>query len=246
LVPIKTRDFEWTISANAAYTKNEIVSLANGKEDDISNKWFIGQSTGVIYGYKSDGLWKEEDADIMAKFNANGHNFQVGMTIPADLNGDYKIDANNDRTIIGHTDPRWTVGLNTNFTYKNWDFGVQLYGRMDYTYNTGGVWVGGRYNVRSYDYYNAEYQKPIFDEGGIDAYYNILGYKNGSYLKIRNISLGYAFSSKILKNSGVSSLKLYAQCKNPGMIFSHIGFLDMDTYSNTYNSGVTFGINVSF
>ena len=251
LVPVKTRDFEWTISANAAYTKNEIVSLANGKEDDISNRWFIGQSTGVIYGYKSDGIWKEEDADIMAKFNANGHNFQVGMTRPVDRNGDYKIDANNDRTIIGHTDPRWTVGLNTNFTYKNWDLGVQLYGRMDYTYNTGGVWVGGRYNVRSYDYYNennknAEYQKPIFDEGGIDAYYNILGYKNGSYLKIRNISLGYTFPSNILKNSGVSSLKLYAQCKNPGMIFSHIGFLDMDTYSNTYNSGVTFGVNVSF
>ncbi len=251
LIPVKTHDFEWSISANAAYTKNEIVTLANGKEDDISNGWFIGQSTGVIYGYKSQGLWKEEDADLMAKFNANGHNFQVGMTRPADLNGDNKIDANNDRTIIGHTDPRWTVGINTNLTYKNWDLGIQLYGRMDYTYSTGGVWVGGRYNVRSYDYYNennknAEYQKPIFDEGGIDAYYYILGYKNGSYLKIRNISLGYTFPSKLLKNTGISNLKFYAQCKNPGMVFSNIKFMDMDTYSNTYNSGVTFGVNVSF
>lgn len=251
LVPVRTRDFEWSIGVNAAYTKNEIVSLSNGKEDDITNGWFIGESTGVIYGYESAGLWKEEDASEMAKFNANGHNFQAGMTRPVDQNGDYKIDANNDRKIIGHTDPRWTLGLNTNFTYKGWDLGVQLYGRMDYTYNSGGVWVGGRYNVRHYDYYNennknAEYQKPIFDEGGIDTYYNILGYKNGSYLKIRNISLGYTLPNKLLKSTGMSNLKLYVQCKNPGMIFSHIDFLDMDTYTNTYNSGFTFGLNVSF
>lgn len=251
LVPIKTHDFEWTLGLNAAYTKNEIVSLANGKEDDIINNWFIGESTGVIYGYESDGLWKEEDRTEMEKFNANGHNFQVGMAKPVDQNNDHKIDANDDRKIIGHYDPRWTIGINTNFTYKGWDLGIQLYGRMDYTYNTGGVWVGGRYNVRNYDYYNennknAEYQKPIFDEGGKDAYYNILGYKDGSYLKIRNISLGYTFPAKLLTNTGLTNLRLYAQCKNPGMIFSHIDFLDMDTYSNTYNTGVTFGVNVSF
>lgn len=251
LVPIKTRDLEWNIGLNAAYTKNEIVSLANGKQDDISNGWFIGESVNVIYDYESAGIWKEEDAAEMAKFNANGHNFQVGMARPADQNDDYKIDANDDRKIIGHTDPRWTLGIGSNITYKGWELGIQLYGRMDYTYNTGGVWVGGRYNVRSYDYYNennknAEYQKPIFDEGGKDAYYYVLGFKNGAYLKIRNISLGYTFPGKMLKGTGLSNLKLYAQCKNPGMVFSHIDFIDMDTYSNTYNSGLTFGLNVTF
>jgi len=251
LIPVKTRDFEWSVGVNAAYTKNEIVSLSNGKEDDITNGWFIGESVNVIYDYASAGIWKEEDAAEMAKFNANGHNFQVGMSRPADQNGDYKIDANDDRKIIGHTDPRWTMGINSNLTYKGWELGIQLYGRMDYTYNTGGVWVGGRYNVRSYDYYNennknAEYQKPIFDEGGKDAYYYTLGFKNGSYLKIRNISLGYTFPAKLIKSSGLSNLKLYAQCKNPGMIFSHIDFIDMDTYSETYNSGFTFGLNVTF
>ena len=255
LVPVRTRDWEWTIGLNAAYTKNEIVSLANGKEDDIANGWFIGESVNVIYGYKSAGLWKEEDAELMAKYNANGENFQVGMTRPADLvndpNNPYVIDPNEDRTVVGHTDPRWTVGLNTNLNYKGWELGIQLYGRMDYTYATGGVWVGGRYNVRSYDYYNennknAEYQKPIYDEGGLDKYYNILGYKDGYYLKIRNISLGYTFPVNMLKGIGLSNLKLYAQCKNPGMIFSKIDFMDMDTYSNTYNSGFTFGLNVTF
>ncbi len=251
LVPVRTRDLEWSINLNAAYTRNEIVSLANGKEDDIANGWFIGESTNVIYGYESAGLWKEADAAVMADYNAKGRNFQAGMTRPVDQDKDDKIDPNDDRVIIGHRDPRWTVGFNTNLRYKGWDLGIQLYGRMDYTYETGGVWVGGRYNVRSYDYYNennknAEYQKPIFDEGGIDAFYNILGYKNGSYLKIRNISLGYTFPSQWVKGIGISNLKVYAQCKNPGYIFSKIDFIDMDTYSNTYNSGFIFGLNVTF
>lgn len=99
------------------------------------------------------------------------------MARPVDQNGDYKIDANNDRTIVGHYDPRWTLGLNTNFTYKGWDLGIQLYGRMGFKYYDSSVWVGGRYNVRDYDYYNennknAAHPKPIYDEGGKDAYYN--------------------------------------------------------------------------
>jgi TonB-linked SusC/RagA family outer membrane protein len=251
LIPVRTRDMEWSIGLNAAYTKNEIVTLANGKEDDIANGWLIGQSTHIIYGYESAGIWKEADVTEMQKFNANGHNFEVGMSRPKDQNGDYKIDANDDRVVVGHLDPRWTLGLNTNFTYKALDLGIQLYGRMDYTYNEAGVWVGGRYNVRSYDYYNennkdAEYQKPIFDEGGRDAYYDVLGRRNGSYLKIRNISLGYTFPTRQIASSGLSNLRVYVQCKNPGMLFSNVDFQDMDTNSNLYNTGFTFGLNVSF
>ena len=251
VIPVKTKDFTWSIGLNAAYTKNEIVSLSNGKEDDIANGWFIGQSTRMIYGYESAGLWKEENIEEMRKFNANGHNFQVGMARPVDQNGDYKIDPDNDRVFIGHRDPRWTLGLNTYLNYKGWDLGIQTYGRMDYTRNDASVWVGGRYNVRKYDYYtennkNAKYQKPIFDEGGLDAYYGVLGYYSGSYWMIRNISLGYTIPNKLLKNAGISDLKLYVQCKNPAMIFSNIDFIDMDTQSNTYMQGFTFGLNLSF
>lgn len=250
-VPVRTKDFEWNIGINAAYSRNEIVSLSNGKEDDIANGWFIGESTNSIYAYESAGLWREEDAEEMAKFNANGHNFEVGMTRPADLNGDYKIDANNDMKIVGHYDPRWTLGLSTNLTYKGWDLGIQLYGRMDFKYYDSAVWVGGRYNVRSYDYYNennkdATHPKPIYDEGGKDAYYSITYLKDGSYLKIRNISLGYTFPTRLISRAGLSALRLYAQVKNPGYIFSGCETLDLDTYSNTYNGGFTFGLNLSF
>jgi len=184
-------------------------------------------------------------------FNANGHNFQVGMTRPKDLNGDYKIDANNDRTIVGHRDPRWSLGLSTDLSYKGWELAIQAYGRMDYTYSSEAPWVGGRYNVRNYNYYSetnpgGTYSKPIYDEGGKDAYYAILGYHSGSYLKIRTISLGYTFTNSLLKGSAISNLKVYAQVKNPFSIFNKYESIDLDTQSGQYNQGFTFGVNLSF
>ena len=253
-VNIKTRDFEWSTSINAAWQKDKIDELANGKEDDINNSWFIGQALGVIYGYQSAGIWKEEDAAEMAKFNAKGHSFQAGMARPVDQNGDYKIDPNDDRVVIGHTRPRWTFGMTNTFSYKNFDLSVMLYGRFDYMVDTGGEWQGGRYTQRKINYYNennknAEYQKPIHDDGGGDPYYQILGYKNGSFLKVRNISLGYTFPQTLVKKWNLSNLKVYVQAKNPGRIFSNIDFLELDASQNltsTWNRGFTIGLNVGF
>ena len=253
-VNVKTRSFEWSTSINAAWQKDKIDELANGKEDDINNSWFIGQALGVIYGYQSAGIWKEEDAAEMAKFNAKGHSFQAGMARPVDQNGDYKIDPNDDRVVIGHTRPRWTFGMTNTFSYKNFDLSVMLYGRFDYMVDTGGEWQGGRYTQRRINYYNennknAEYQKPIHDDGGGDPYYQILGYKNGSFLKVRNISLGYTFPQTLVKKWNLSNLKVYVQAKNPGRIFSNIDFLELDASQNltsTWNRGFTIGLNVGF
>ncbi len=243
--------FTWETGLNVAWQKDAIVSLANGKEDDIANNWFIGQSIGVVYGYESNGLWKEEDAAEMARFNENGHSFQAGMSRPVDQNGDYRISPNDDRVIIGHTNPRWTLGLTNNLSYKNFDFSVFLYGRMGYTFNTDGEWQGGRYTQRSIDYYNennkdAAYQKPIYNVAGGDPYYNILGYRSGSFVKIRSVNLGYTLPGSITEKLRINNLKLYVQAKNPGMLFSKIDWLDMDLGGSTWNRGFVFGIDVQF
>jgi hypothetical protein len=126
-----------------------------------------------------------------------------------------------------------------------------LYGRLGYTYDTDGEWQGGRYVQRSIDYYNennkdAEYQKPIYNVSGGDPYYTILGYKSGSFIKIRNISLGYTLPGQTAKNLGVKNVKLYIQAKNPGMLYSKIDWLDMDLGGSTWNRGFVFGVNVEF
>jgi TonB-linked SusC/RagA family outer membrane protein len=250
-VNVQAGGFTWMTTLNAAWQKEEIVTLSNGKQNDVLNNWFIGESIGVIYGFESNGLWQEGDADEMQKYNDKGHKFQAGMARPVDQNNDYVINPNQDRVIIGNTRPRWTVGMNNTFTYKNFDLSIFLYGRLGYMFNTGGEAQGGRYVQRKIDYYtennkDAEYQKPIYNVAGGDAYSGILGYKQASFIKVRYINLGYTFPKAITSKMHMQSLKVYVQAKNPGMLYSQIDWLDMDLGGSTWNRGLVFGLNADF
>lgn len=262
-VNVSTEDFQWSTDISASWQENEIVELANGKEDDINNNWFIGESLGVIYGYASNGIWQESDADEIALFNANGHTFSPGNARPVDQNGDYVIDANNDRVIIGNTIPKYILGLTNTFKYKDLELSFFLFGRFGYTYNTGGEGLVGRYNSRKVDYYtpnntNSEYQKPIYSAGFGDTYFGTLGYRSGSFIKVRNVSLGYNLPQKITSDIGLSKLRFYVQAQNPGFIFSKVDWIDLDVtrpannsqgYSlgnSASNRGFTVGMNVEF
>jgi len=251
-VNIQQKDLQWSTTLNASWQKENIVSLSNGKQDDINNNWFINQPIGVIYGYKALGLWQATDSTIFKQYTSNS--FSAGSVRVADLNKDNKIDPNNDRQIIGWTRPRWVLGMTNSITYKNWDFSVFVYSRLNYMYNTGGEGQAARSMQRVIDYYTplnpgAYYQKPIFNAGGAtsDAYFTALGYMDASFVKVRNLSLGYTFdANKLGKKSGISSLKAYAQVSNPGMLFSKIKHLDMDVVGPTWNRGFTLGINATF
>jgi TonB-linked SusC/RagA family outer membrane protein len=251
-INLSTRDLQWTTDINLSCQKDHIVSLANGKEDDVNNRWFIGQPQNVLYDYQSGGIWQESDAEEMAKFNANGHTFQAGTIRPVDQNGDYRIDANNDRVIVGHYRPQWIAGMNNTFSYKGLELSVFLHGRMDYTVDTQGEMQTGRYNQRKISYYtennpHSDYQKPVYSAGGTgDIYYKVLGYKDGSFIKIRNISLGYHFPRKWVGTLGITNLKLYFQARNPGLLYSKIDWWDPDLLGSIRNSGCTFGMNIEF
>ena len=249
-VPIRTKDFEWASDLNLAYQKDEIVELSNGKVDDISNAWFIGESISVHYGIASDGLWQESDAAEMEKFNANGHEFEPGKVKPIDQNGDYVID-DKDRVILGNKNPRWTMGWSNTFSYKGFDLSIELYGRFKYMISTGGEGQYGMYNQREIDYWtpdntDAEWQKPIYSTAGGDEYSSLLGFKEASFIKVRNISLGYNFNKNICNKLGIGSLKIYAQGKNLGDLFSTVDFMDLDLGTTYYNRGFTFGLQVGF
>jgi hypothetical protein len=181
------------------------------------------------------------------------NSFSPGNVKVADLNGDKKIDPNNDREIIGYTRPGWVVGMTNTITYKAWEFSFFLYGRLNYLYNTGGEGEAARGVQRQINYYtinnqNADYQKPIFNAGNapVDPYYTALGYSDASFIMIRNISLGYTFTNNTLQRAGVSNLKAYVQAANPGMLYSNIKFLNMDVAGPTWNRGFIIGVNASF
>ncbi len=249
-IPVQTKDFEWLSSVNMAYQKDEIVELANGKQDDIANSWFIGESIAVYYGFEADGLWQESDAEEMAKFNENGAKFSAGNVKPVDQDGNYKIDAD-DRVIIGNRNPRWTLGWSNTFSWKGLELNLDLFGRFKYTVSTGGEGQLGMYQQREIDYYTpdntgADYQKPIYNQSGGDPYAGLLGFKDASFIKIRNLSLGYRFDRSLCQKLGINGAKVYVQGKNLGMLYSSVDFMDLDTGATFYNRGFTVGLQLDF
>ena len=251
-VNVRGRELVWSTTVTAAWQKDHIVKLSNGTQPDINNGWFPGQPLGVIYGYKALGLWKPGDKSAMQAFNANGNAFTAGSIKVQDVNGDNKIDPNNDRQIVGWTRPRWILGMTNTVTYKDWELSVFVYSRLHYMYSYGGEVEAGRYFNRQINYYtennpNAAFQKPTFNAGGAagDPYYASLGYLKASFIKVRDISLAYNFNKKITGN-WVTNLRAYVQVQNPWMLYSQIKFLDMDVIGPTWNRGFTFGFNASF
>ena len=251
VVPVKKQNLKWDLGISAAYQKDEIVELAYGKQDMVDNSWFIGQPLSVWYGYQSDGLWQESDATEMAKFNANGHDFEAGKVKPVDQDGNYEINQN-DRVVLGQKNPKWTMGINSTVTFlKDFELSVLMIGRMGYMVSTGGEGQLGLFQQREINYWtptntNADWQKPILSTSGGDSYSSLLGFKNASFLKMRNISLGYFIPSMICNKIGINNAKLYVQAQNPFTVYSTVDWLDLDTGGSTYNRSWVLGINIGF
>ena len=256
LIPVQTKSgFTWESNFNIAWQKDEVKELAYGKNDMVDNAWFIGNSINVHYGYANDGIWQDtpEDKTEMAKWNANGYNFTPGNVRPKDQDGNYKMDIN-DRVILGNKDPRWTMGWSNTFNYKGIDLGVSLYGRMGYTVSLGGEALTAHSNQHEVDYWTpnnpgAEFQKPILGQatsGSADAFSGLLGFRDASFVKVRNISLGYNFPKKIYTKIGLTNLKVYAQAVNPFSLYQSIDWYDLDVNATNYNRSFVFGLDIAF
>jgi TonB-linked SusC/RagA family outer membrane protein len=250
-INITTKDFQWSTNTNVSWQKDKLVEGAFGKEVDVLNNLFPGQSIRALYGFAANGMWQYADTAEIRKFGLNGNAFTPGQVRPIDQNGDNKIDANNDRAIIGNTTPRWVVGMTNSFSYKNFELSFFIYGRLNYWFNTGGEAQTARGNQRQISYWtennqNSEYQKPFYSVGSGDNYSAALGYKKASFLKMRNISASYNVPGKVVSKLHMSTLRVYVQAANPSMLFSKIKFMDMDAVSMFSNRGITFGINAGF
>lgn len=252
-IPVKMKDFMWETDFNIAYQKDEIVELAYGKNDMPDNSLFIGEAISVFYGYANDGIWQESDAAEMAKWNANGYNFTAGNVRPHDTDGDYKM-TQVDRVVLGRRNPTTTMGWNNRFSWKGIELGIQMFGRMGYMFNTGGEAQTAHGNQREISYWTpsntgADYQKPILGQatsGSLDSFSSLLGYQKASFIKVRNISLGYNFPRNIINKVGFNHLKAYAQVINPFSLKQSIEGFDLDTGKTIFNRSFVFGLEVGF
>lgn len=254
--------FTWDVGVNLYSNKNELTSLASGKDRDENNWWFKGHSLNVVYDYEKVGLWNESDADYkylqtlvpggnagMIKVKYTGGFYKEGDVIPVGKQiGDPKRAIGDaDRQIID-LDPKVMGGFNTRIAYKGFDLSVvgafRFGGKLISTlYSSGGylnMLSGRRGNVKV-DYWtpentDAKYPKPGgLADGDNPKFGSTLGLFDASYVKIRTITLGYNFNQKWIKDAGISKLRIYATAQNPFVLFSpYHSETGMDPESNSY------------
>ncbi|HUC83126.1 MAG TPA: TonB-dependent receptor [Flavisolibacter sp.] len=250
---VRGKDFNWSTTLNLSYSKEKINELAYGKQDDLANLWFIGQRVGVFYDFEQAGIWQNtrEDLDAIAKYKANGQTFNPGDIKVVDQNGDFKIDATNDRVLRGNRLPNLITGMTNDLTYKNWGLSVFIFSRTGFTVATGAESLQGRFTQRQLDYWTPSnptnnYPSPNYNSAAGDVYRNAMNYQDGSFIKVRNITLSYNMSSAQSKKWHMQNLKLYVQALSPGLIYSKVSWIDPDLGGSTFNRGLVLGVNATF
>lgn len=262
-VNVRNANFQWNTTLTWSMDRNKILQLNNGRTEDADNKLFVGQQISVPYDYVYDGIWKTSELDEAKKYGANPGQIRVKDISGPEGVPDGKVDPTYDRQILGSYRPKWSGGIMNTFTYKNFDLSFFIFSRWGQTINAGAENLGGRFMMRKLDYFipgvneNAEYYQPGLN--GIDVAdpkNSSMNYRDGSFIKLRNVSLGYNFPRAKLEKLGISNFKIYAQLMNPAMLYSKVDFLDPDLASYNNNTtqsgsaittrGAVIGVNIGF
>lgn len=276
---IDTRDFKWNTSLTYSYYRDRWLKRdANWKPDiqdsekaDLAELWY----------FVSDGFFKKGDTFGV---NENGEPIEMipGTVKIKDIDGyllddagnrvldetgkpmrlgkpDGKID-NADLVKIGVNTP-YTIGLNNNFNYKNFDLSISLYGKFNYwrVNSTTQMLTNLRFMVDesanlSYDirdawfsdHQNAKYPSILQNSSRINGGTGDLFLEKAWYIRVNNIDLGYTIPWKA---SGISNLRVYVSLQNPFIITPYSGMDPETNYGSTSypnQRNYAFGVQVSF
>lgn len=265
-------DFGYSISGNIGVNNNKVLSVLSGKNPiydggngiangNLATRTVVGEPIGEFYGYKVTGVFQTQaQIDASAQKNTNT---QPGDFIYQDVNKDGSIDSK-DRVVIGNPNPKISYGINTSFTYKEFDLALDMQGVTDVdVYNAN---IGYRFGNENFtqDFYDHRWHGdgtsntyPSTNVGSNNnSKPNSFFVESGAYFRVRNAQLGYTVPSASLKKYGIQKVRIYANAQNAINIFGYKGFtpeiggsvgnmgIDAEVYPlfATYN----FGVNVTF
>ncbi len=251
------KNFRWTTDFTFSTNHEEITDFTSATPV-VNGDYYLmkGQPINTYYDYQYLGIWQESEADEAAKYG-----FKPGYIKVKDKDGNYAYTSS-DYEVLGSSNPDWTAGLVNSFQIYDFDFSFQLQMRWGQTMKAdilGWYCPSGVYNSPSVcDYWTPEnpggrFPRPDKDHERVSSYNgsNSLLYVDGSYMKVKNITLGYTIPTKILKHVGMSRGRIYATVSNP-FIFTKSKYLrdydpeqgGADTFPLTKQ--IVFGINVTF
>jgi TonB-linked SusC/RagA family outer membrane protein len=241
---IDTRDLKWNVSLSFYRNKEQLVELYDPRlTRDIQNGWFIGHPvSGITYDYDALGIWQTKEASIAAIYGRTPGEIRI-----RDLNGDGKIDGN-DREIVGTERPDLQSSLITNLTWKQLDIAMDIYSEIganatdSWTGSTFGASVG-RFNIPVIDYWtptNPTNNAPQPRVGSSIAYLSAIGRHTNNYIRLRNCTLGYTLSKKVLP--GINRCRVFVAATNPWQWWSFLDEGGLSARTVIFNGGV----NLSF
>ena len=208
---INNKTFSWSTNFNFTIIKTKIVDLYGDGRDDIANKWFLGQNINVNYDYRFIGVWQLKDSVQAATYGG-----KPGYAQYDDYNKNGVYDPG-DRQLIGSTDPNFTWGLTNNFRYKNIGFSVFMYGK-------NGITKANPYKDKSYlieqnfwtptnptnEFWSRSSQaNKYLGKGSTPSVY-----ENAAFIRVKDITLSYDLTGKLLPKSKVSLLRVFFTGKN--------------------------------
>ncbi|MFV0378506.1 MAG: TonB-dependent receptor [Mangrovibacterium sp.] len=198
-IPIDKSNFKWRLDFTGSYNKNEIVELYGAKEDDPGNKWFIGKPIYVDWIFNFEGIWQTGEEEAAKVYGAVPGNAKY-----TDVNDDGKYTS--EDYFIYNRIPKYNVGLNSTFEYKNFDLTLNFYGRLDYGFRIGALTDQGgrssaRYGQLDINYWTPdnpsnEAPRPTKTEGDNRVGNSTYAFRDLSFIRLNNIILGYNIKNK--------------------------------------------------
>lgn len=270
-----TGKLTWNTQLNLSFNRNRVVALPEGLLTNgyIQNGSFHilreGDPIGIFYGWKFNGVYASDEDNINGVTNgASGDVFQGGDAIWDDVDGNHIIDEN-DKQIIGNAQPDFTGGITNEFSYKNFSlriFHQFSYGNDIYSYLNFQRHALVRYNNVSTDALRrwrqqgdvTDVPKPVRDDPmETDSRVQSRWVEDGSYIKLKSVTLAYQIPQSLLSRYRISSLRAYVTAQNLITWTHYTGYdPDVDSYSGVrigidegaypQSRTVAMGVNVGF
>ncbi len=254
---IAGREVNWDTNFNMSFNRNELTNLELTKvyyyanTSDFLNEYAVrnepGRPLGGFYGYISDGVDPE-----------------TGELMYRDVNGD-GIISTTDRTYIGDPNPDFTFGMSNTLSYKGFSLNVLLQGSYgNDIFNASRIETEGMYDAKNQstevlNRWRIPGQMTDMPKAGYKMRTSSYFVEDGSYIRVKDISLSYSFKHDLIKKWGISSLQPYVTATNLFTITNYSGMdpevnqwgnsgavqgIDWGTYPHT--RGFVFGVNVDF
>lgn len=270
-------EFKYNVSGNFSVIINDVLDLGVGNvlqpNGLIGNgsDLFIGYPMQLYYGLVTDGVFLDQ-ADIDAWYATNDqssimpkNSARPGDFRYVDISGDGKVDLSNDRKVLGSQIPKYTFGMNLGFEYKGFDFSAMLQGVAgvngminEYAgfafFNLGTIqkWMwDGRFDPNNPTRYPAYPRLQVLGNApGVNGQLSDFWVLDASYLRVKNIQLGYNFPKSVTTLLGVDGIRLYTSVENLVTFNNYRKGWDPEINSggNYYPilATYTFGINLKF